>query len=166
MELCEDGSPRGFAVMTFEGNRVADYYYKGTRQERTFQMKLYDANDYQNLYELDDNTGKPIGSKPAFADYAGKIIITIFACDERGSIRAREDGGEWKDIRSSLTRWYDPDAFKEVEGPNLPVGRGSSEPFASKVLYSYTPTSPEWKKIEAEYTDPYGNVYTGSIVNE
>ena len=40
-ELCNDGSPRGYAVYEIEGNRIANWYYKGTAYPKEYQMYLY-----------------------------------------------------------------------------------------------------------------------------
>ena len=165
IKICPDGSPRGFAVMTFDQNRVADFRFKPTHHNENYQIRLYKGNEQQDLVELDNKTGKPINNIPVFKEYANKIIVTIFACDTRGKVYAREDSSAWKDITSTIKTDYEPLAFRLTEGPYMPPTRGRVEPSKNKEIYTYTPESSTWKTIEIKYEDPFGKTYTANIDN-
>ena len=72
-ELCNDGSPRGYAVYEIEGNRIRNWYYKGTAFPREYQMYLY-------------GPGEAVSEK-----YRDGLILNIFNWHTTWTVEVQED---------------------------------------------------------------------------
>lgn len=145
-DLCADGSPRGFGVYQFDGNKLVDAYYQGHCHLRSYQMYVY-------------RPGQSIDDK-----YKDGIVANVFNAGKDWTIEINEDGGGWVPMRNIVS--VDPRAYNHLNGKDKPAYRGHSEPrMRNTHLYYYKPASDTWRKAEVRATDIYGNVYTETIVN-
>lgn len=78
---CADGSPNGYLYCRFEGNRLADYIYKGVGFSEKLQMRIYRG---------DAEFG---GSYEAFPLQHGHdaLLINVFNWDEDWTVSVYED---------------------------------------------------------------------------
>ena len=83
-ELCNDGSPRGYAVYEIEGNRIRNWYYKGTAFPREYQMYLY-------------GPGEAVSEK-----YRDGLILNIFNWHTTWTVEVQEDNAGWVTLPSGF----------------------------------------------------------------
>ena len=90
-ELCNDGSPRGYAVYEIEGNRIRNWYYKGTAFPREYQMYLY-------------GPGEAVSEK-----YRDGLILNIFNWHTTWTVEVQEDNAGWVTLPSDSNLRYEMD---------------------------------------------------------
>lgn len=82
--LSPDGTPMGYAVYRFAGNKLFDSLNKATGASSNLQIRVYNGNDTYNGYtEGRGITGKPSHNE-TFAwgdDYKGKFIARVWDAD-------------------------------------------------------------------------------------
>lgn len=145
-DLCADGSPRGFQVFCFDGNKVVDSYYQGTCHPRSYQMYLY-------------RPGQAIDAK-----YKDGILANVFNAHDGWSIEINVDDAGWMPMEQAIG--VDPRAYHHLYGKKKPAYRAHSEPrMKNPHMYYYKPASENWRKATVRATDPYGNVYTETLSN-
>lgn len=145
-DLCADGSPRGFKVFQFDGNRMVDSYYQGHCHPRNYQMYLYRPGQ-----AIDGN-------------YKDGIVANVFNAGSDWTVELSEDGSGWMPMQRIVT--VDPRAYHHLYGKKKPAYRAHSEPRMKNThMYYCKPKSDSWKKVVVRATDPYGNVYTESLAN-
>ncbi len=150
-ELCNDGSPRGYAVYEIEGNRIKNWYYKGTAYPREYQMYLY-------------GPGEAVSEQ-----YRDGLIFNIFNWHTTWTVEVQEDNSDWETLPSDSNLKYEMDrrAYDFMFGETVPEHRPTAEPEdKNDHMFYYKPVSDSWEKVTVKATDPYGNVYTESIQNE
>lgn len=145
--LCNDGSPRGYAVYEIEGNEIKNWYYKGTDTPKDYQMKIY---------------------KPGQAVTASRqdgVIINIFAWHTDWTVKVYENDVYTTTLTENLRFEMDRDAFDAYDGPDKPSHRPSAEPEAyNDHMFYYKPSVTTGITVKVEAEDPYGNVYVESVV--
>lgn len=158
--ICNDGSPQGFGVLRFDGNRLVDKYYQGLGKSRDYQMRIYSPK----LAVLH----KP---KAKLGDKYNKVLINVFFWDENWKIEVTEDGKEPYTIVPDRDRAplpaYDPEVVMQVNPETgwLRANHKGSRPAAGNDhLFLYKP-SKAWKTITVRATDPFGRTYIDSIEN-
>ncbi len=149
------GTPNGYYVYTFEGTRLSDCYYKGTRWDAREQMTLFRADTKFNgeSYAADWSTAKD----------SAVIVANVFNADSRWTLTAVEGGVEYPMTRLS---GLGQDAF--ATGYHHRYCKSVSYWFVSKQntylimnhLYYYVPKNPK-AIVFVKAVDPYGNVYVG-----
>ena len=152
INLC--GTPNGYYVYSFDGTRIANAYYKGTRWDAGRQMKLFRAGTSFNgeRYEVDWN----------IVEGQSVLVANVFNADSRWRVVAIEGGVEYPMARLS---GKGQDAFaagyhhkySEATPYNF-VGKNNGYLIMNH-LYIYRPKSPSAFIIIRAH-DPYGNVYT------
>lgn len=165
--LCNDGSPQGFGVLRFDGNRLADKYYQGLGCSRDYQLKVYHPSDAV----LHNPEAKP-------GDKTDKVLINVFFWDKDWTIEVFEDNKDMYTIVPDRDRAripaYDPDVVKQLNPKTgwLDANHKGSRPTGNNDhLFLYKP-SEGWKTITVCATDPFGRKYVaavghdGSKVNE
>lgn len=160
--LCADGSPRGFAVLEFDGPRLKDKYYVGGGCPRDYQMKIY-APDDAVLWNPEVEPGTPYD----------KILINIFCWHTDWTVEVSEDGGDFillgEDDRLIPEKvggkCWDPEVRKcLVKDNRIPSHHGGSHPQNNNDhMFLYRPAQDSWQSITVRATDPYGNVYTDTL---
>ncbi len=156
--LCSDGTPRGYGMLKFNGNKLVDVKYKSAGYPDDFQMKIYAPKDAV-LCKPGNNAGDPFD----------EILVNVFCWYPKWTVEIQEDGGEWKplgnveaqdpDVRKSLV--YDEDDKKWY----IPANHGGAQIATTNHMFLYKPSA-TWKSVTVRATDPFGNVYTSSLNND
>lgn len=134
--ICEDGTPRGYGVYEVNGNELK-WYYKGTGQERTYQISL----DVEKL------TGN------------NRIIANVWNYDPQWKIEYYLDGKLMGNMPQQ--KGYDPEAVRLYKGPELPASRGFAEPKSTDHLFMVH-CGPEVKEIKVVATDRFGEKFVAT----
>lgn len=152
-DLCADGTPQGFGVYQIDGNKIKNWFYKGTRHDQNYQLYVY----------------KP-GEAFSF-EYRDGLVINIFNWHTNWKrVDVFEDGilyqnGELMKASSNFNE-YDRRAYDYMAGGDKPARWKSAEPYEfNDHMYYYKPQKTDWQEIVIEVEDPYGNVYK-EIVNK
>lgn len=153
--LCSDGTPRGYGVLKFNGNKLVDVKYKSAGFPDDYQMKLYAPKDAV-LCQPSGNVGDPFD----------QILVNVFAWHLKWTVEIQEDGGSWKtlsnvqaqdpDVRKSLV--YDEDDKKWY----IPSNHNGAQIATTNHMFLYRP-APDWRSVTVRATDPFGNVYTSTL---
>lgn len=153
--LCSDGTPRGYGVLKFNGNKLVDVKYKSAGFPDDYQMKLYAPKDAV-LCQPSGNVGDPFD----------QILVNVFAWHPKWAVEIQEDGGSWKtlsnvqaqdpDVRKSLV--YDEDDKKWY----IPSNHNGAQIATTNHMFLYRP-APDWRSVTVRATDPFGNVYTSTL---
>ncbi len=153
--LCSDGTPRGYGVLKFNGNKLVDGKYKSAGFPDDYQMKLYAPKDAV-LCQPSGNVGDPFD----------QILVNVFAWHPKWTVEIQEDGGSWKtlsnvqaqdpDVRKSLV--YDEDDKKWY----IPSNHNGAQIATTNHMFLYRP-APDWRSVTVRATDPFGNVYTSTL---
>ncbi|MDE7115049.1 MAG: calcineurin-like phosphoesterase family protein [Muribaculaceae bacterium] len=156
--LCSDGTPRGYGVLKFNGNKLVDVKYKSAGFPDDYQMKLYAPKDAV-LCQPSGNVGDPFD----------QILVNVFAWYPKWTVEIQEDGGSWKtlsnvqaqdpDVRKSLV--YDEDDKKWY----IPSNHNGAQIATTNHMFLYRPAS-DWRSVTVRATDPFGNVYTSTLDND
>jgi hypothetical protein len=138
-DICEDGTPNGYAVYEANGENF-QWYYKSTGRSRDEQMRLYGH-----------------GAIPEFPD---EILANVWDADSDWKIAWYEDG-----IKKGLMtkrRSFDPLAYQQQLGNALPAKHTWVEP--SKVDHIFfAPASRTANQIVIEATDRFGRIYSKKL---
>ncbi len=158
--ICSDGSPQGYGVFHFSNGSLKDAYYKGFREPRSYQIRMY-APAEAVLWQLDAKPGDPYD----------KIAINIFSWDERWKVEVCEDG-KWTTLNHEVDRAplpaRDPGVVPHIATKN---GRFKSNHKGGRPtpqndhIFLYRPAD-NWKEISVRATDSFGNVYTEKLTNK
>lgn len=148
--ICNDGSPRGYGILNFSGNKLIDKYYKGVGYDRDYQMKIYKPEDAV-LYQSNAKPGDPFD----------KILVNVFDWHPGWTVEIQEDGGAWTAL--SNVQGLDPDVVKCL-GANgeIPAHHGGSKPATTNHLFLYKPSA-SWKSVTVKATNPFGVSYTSTL---
>lgn len=159
--ICNDGSPQGYGVLRFEGNKLVDKYYRGFREPRSYQIKMY-APAEAVLWQPEAKPGDPYD----------KILINIWGWGDGWTVEARHDGGAWTTLDPDKDRTglpaRDPGVAMQATSKKgtLKANHGGSRPsLHNDHLFLYRPAD-DWKTAETRATDPFGNVYTAILTND
>ncbi|SHF71765.1 Calcineurin-like phosphoesterase [Mariniphaga anaerophila] len=134
--ICTDGTPGGYAVYQVSGDDIS-WYYKPTGIERSFQLRLY-----------------PKGESPERPE---NIVANVWNWDDDWRVIWFEDGVRKGEMERYLG--YDPQAYKNMFGSEMPEEKGSLEPTRTEHVFSAKP-SENAKEIRVEVTDRFGTVYS------
>lgn len=160
--LCNDGSPRGYGALDFNGNTLVNKYFIGDGCDRNYQMKLYRPEDAV-LWNPSKKEGDPYD----------KILANIFCWHEDWTVEVKEDAGAWTVLPASARlipsqnggKCWDPDVRKCLVDGVIPANHGGSAPENNNDhMFLYTP-QPGWQSVSFRATDSFGNVYTETITN-
>ncbi len=156
--ICNDGSPRGYAVLEFDGNEVVDKYYIGSETPRDYQIKIYLPEEASFRF------GKDKEGKPVQIDNEN-LLVNVFFWHTDWTVEIQEDGGSWTELSNLKT--FDPEAVKTLQGNNEWEKRPSAEPEENNDhMFLYKPANPQWQTITVRAADTFGNVYTASVNNQ
>ena len=132
--ICEDGTPCGYGVYTVKGTDIS-WYYQSTGEKADHQLSL-SVNDFDAMQK--------------------QVQVNIWDHDPAWKTEYRIDGVS----KGSLEQFegFDPVAYKNMLGPELPKPRGFAEPKKTTHLFkAVVPSSA--KEIEVIATDRFGKVY-------
>lgn len=156
--ICNDGSPRGYAVLEFDGNKVVDKYYIGSETPRDYQIKIYLPEDATYRAGRDKDSGLPLINDNE------SLLVNVFFWHTDWTVELQEDGGSWTELKNTKT--LDPEAVKTLQWDNPWEKRPSAEPETNNDhMFLYKPAKTDWQTITVRASDPYGNVYTASVNN-
>lgn len=159
--LNNDGSPRGIAVMEFDGPTLVNRYYQGEDTPRSFQMKIY-GPDRAALWNPDVEEGTP----------SDQVLVNIFLWHHDWTVEVSEDGDKYYTLTEEQRldparhggRCWDPEVRSQLVDGKLPANHGGSRPAdLNDHMFLFTPKRTKWKKITVRATDPFGNVYTDTL---
>lgn len=161
-KLCNDGSPRGFAVLTFKGNELSDKYYMGSETPRDHQIKIYQPNEASFRWgRIEETISSPDDARPLLIDNEN-ILINVFCWHTDWTVELKEDDAEWITLTQNI-KTLDPEAVKTLHYRNSWEKRPSAEPAGENDhMFLYKPSQASWKTITVRATDPFGNVYTAT----
>lgn len=156
--ICNDGSPQGYGVLRFEGNKLVDKYYKGFREPKSYQIKIYAPEE------------AVLGFWKADPDATfDKVAINIWGWDPKWNIEVSEDNENWTlldPVASRPGRHYcDPSLLPLLTGEKntFPANHGGSRPtYQNDHIFFYTP-SEAGANVYVKASDPFGNVYTEQL---
>ena len=136
-----DGAPNGYAIYEIEGNNFKDWHYKGTNEERDYQLRMY-----------------PVGS---FLDPSNVIIANVWNADEDWKIELFEDGVKtgdmerFTDYEKSVYQFF----LQTMQKPEPSSGTSTTSWYRRPDhLYRLKPKFPE-SEVMVKATDRFGNVY-------
>jgi len=132
--ICEDGTPNGYGVYTVKGTNLS-WHYQATGQHQDYQMKIH-ASDF-------DASQK-------------QVIVNIWNHDPEWKTEYFVDSVS----KGTLEQFegFDPDAYKNFLGPDLPKTRSFAEPKNTKHLFkAMVPASAKEMKVIA--TDRFGKQF-------
>lgn len=158
--ICNDGSPRGYAVLQFNGNKLVNKYYQGAITSRDYQMAVYHP-DEAVLWQRSATPGTPYD----------KVLINIFCWHTDWTVEVQEDSQAWVALdpakdRTGTPAW-DPAVHQQVDPSTgyLPANHNTAAPENNNDhMFLYKPQQ-GWKTVNVRATDPWGNVYTSSVNN-
>jgi hypothetical protein len=144
-----DGTPKGYAIISFEGNQY-QIRYKVAGKPADYQMEIFAPKVVAN------NRGTKAG-----------IYVNFFMGGENDEVLYRIDDGDWKPMK--YLEDYDPSYVRDVMewdlSEELMPGRRSSNPMKSSHLWrAGIPVNLGEGEhiIEVKATDMYGNSFTQS----
>lgn len=140
-DICVDGTPNGYAVFKANGTELS-WQYKATGKEINYQMST-------SITEGDSSNNT--------------LLVNIWNYDPQWKTEYFVDGVS----KGSLTQFegYDPLAFKNMLGPNLPKPRGFAEPKLTDHLFKAMIPN-EAKEVKIVVTDRFEQQYNAIQKNE
>ncbi len=138
-DICQDGTPNGYAVYEASGENLR-WYYKATGKTRDEQIRVYAH-----------------GANPEFPD---EILANVWDADSEWKIAWYEDG-----IKKGLMtkrRAFDPLAYQSQLGNSQPKKHTWVEPAKADHIF-FAAASKSAKEIIVEATDRFGRVYSKKL---
>ncbi len=161
--ICNDGSPRGFAVLTFKGGELVNEYYKGEEAPLDYQIKVYAPEDATFRWGREPGTiSSPSQARPLKEDKT-TVLVNVFNWHTDWTVTVSEDGAVPVSLLPNV-KCYDPDAVRMLQYKNPWEKRPSAEPEENNDhMFLYTPRSSAWKSLTVSADDPWGNHYTSTL---
>jgi hypothetical protein len=133
--ICEDGTPCGYGVYKVKGTELS-WHYQSTGKPAEHQMKIY-GSDYSSSEK--------------------QVVVNIWNSDAEWKTEYWIDGV----AKGPLEQFegFDPLAYKNMLGADLPKPRGFAEPKKTKHLFKANVPS-STKEIKVVATDRFGRKYT------
>lgn len=143
--VCADGTPNGYEVYEINGSQIVDNYYKSTRFDRAYQMRLHRGSDsfggeYANYsYQLDD-------------DY---VVANVWNYDASWHVSIYEDGVYQGEMTQKT---YKPDAW--AGGYFIGTLNRTSSVYnpQTKHIFVHKLSNPN-AQVKVVATDGFGNTY-------
>ncbi len=135
--ICVDGTPNGYGIYKVKGNDLS-WFYKAVGQDNDYQMSL-------NIAKTDD------GLK--------QLVANIWNFDPSW----RQEyvvNGETKGALEQFTG-FDPVAYANFIGPDLPKTRGFAEPHQTNHLFKAVLPA-DAREVVVKVTDRFGKIYTAT----
>lgn len=136
-----DGTPNGYGVYEVEGNRIANWHYKSTNYDKSFQIRMYP------VYSFNDNSTN--------------IVANIWNSDDQWKVELFEDGIKTSDMVRFTS--YEKGAYQFFKslGKAEPAGLDEATGWYRRPdhLYKLVPRSQN-SAVVIKATDRFGNVYT------
>lgn len=145
-----DGTPNGYAVYSVQGTEIKDWYYKATRYDKGFQIRLHRGSD---------SFGGQYGSY-SYGKGTNDIVANIWNADTSWKLEAYEDGvkaGNLTKLNTLIDAFaagYHVGVLNRIPGNYGATGNGQN-----KHAYIHSLKNPNAKEIEVRATDLFGNIY-------
>ncbi|MDX9881070.1 MAG: calcineurin-like phosphoesterase family protein [Prolixibacteraceae bacterium] len=136
-----DGTPNGYGVYKIKDNKIEDWYYKPTKYNSDFQIRMYP------LYSFKDNSGY--------------IIANVWNADESWKVELFEDGIKTGDMQRYTD--YEKCAYQLYKslGKAEPSKPDEATGWFRRPDHLYRlPSRSNTSYVEIKATDRFGNVYT------
>ncbi len=161
--ICNDGSPRGFGVLSFNGNELVNEYYKGENASPDYQIKIYAPEDATLRFGRKPGIiSAPSNAEPLKVDNS-TVLVNIFNWHTDWTVTISEDGATPVSLLPNV-KCYDPEAVRMLQYKNAWEKRPSAEPEEDNDhMFLYTPRSSSWKSLTVNAEDPWGNHYTSTL---
>lgn len=164
--ICNDGSPRGFGVLSFKGTELVNEYYKGAENDLDYQIKIYAPKEA--TFRWGRKAGQistPLNADPLQVDNA-TVLVNVFNWNTDWTVTISEDGATPVKLDTNV-KCYDPYAVCLLQYENSWEKRPSAEPEGNNDhMFLYTPRSTSWKTLTVTADDPWGNHYTSTLKAE
>ncbi len=135
--ICVDGTPNGYGVYQVKGNELS-WYYKSVGQADDYQMSLH-------IVKAED------GSQ--------ELVANIWNYDKAWSNEYFVNGVKSGSLQSFAG--FDPVAYSNMLGPDLPKGRGFAEPRKTDHLYK-AKLPADAREVQVTVKDRFGKVFTAT----
>lgn len=164
--ICNDGSPRGYALLNMSGNKVVNNKYYGCDTPEDYQIKIYlPAEATFRAGRVPGTIASPADAQPRIRDDE-TLLINVFYWHTDWTVEVQVDGGSWTPIHP-VRNILDPRAVRELEYSNSWEQRPTSEPEKNcDHMFLYKPANKNWRTLNVRATDGYGNNYNASVNNE
>lgn len=139
-DIGRTGAPNGYGVFEIKGNKIANHYYKATKQDREYQIKLYPLNSWKSKNDC--------------------VIANIWNWNEKWNVEVYEDGRKIEAVEQYTD--FDPFAYEYMFGPKKPKHRPKTEPKKTHKLFSYKPISTD-AVVRFVAKDEFNNEYSSEI---
>ncbi|MBO1362636.1 calcineurin-like phosphoesterase C-terminal domain-containing protein [Prevotella sp. A2931] len=153
--ICGEGTPNGYQVYEIDGNKIVNNYYKSTRFDKSFQIRLHHGDgtwggDHGTYgYELK-------------RDY---IVANVWNYDTNWKIQVYEDGFYSGDMTLSYADYFKTDAWAQAYHIGV-VGRNpATYSQTSTHDFVYKLKNPE-AKVRVVAIDNYGNQYEQTVFTD
>lgn len=150
-----DGAPNGYAVYSVEGNRISNWYYKGTGLDKDVQIRLHRGGlSYMQGYSP---------SYPFVNDDPNKVFANIWNADASWEVEVYENGAKTGNMN------LQPESSKPTDpwsaGYHIGVLKRNAHYKKNNVshIYEYTLTNSGASEIEIRAKDGFGNIYTQKV---
>lgn len=135
-DICGDGTPCGYGVYKIKGKEL-QWHYQATGQEQSHQM---------NIFITPGENGK-------------ELLVNIWNHDAAWKTEYIVDGVSKGALEQ--TEGFDPVAYKNLLGPDLPKPRGFAEPKKTKHLFKANIPATA-KEVKVIATDRFGQQYSST----
>ncbi len=146
--ICTDGTPNGYAVYEIQGNKIINQYYKPTRYDKSFQIRLFHGNAFFGGQYGTYSYGLP-------SDY---VVANVFNYDPQWHVSVYENGKYSGEMTSALS-YFKQDAW--AVGLHLGVLNRDEKNYGVTCYHDFVYKLKNPKaKVKVEAVDEYGNTYT------
>ena len=161
--ICNDGSPRGFGVLTFKGGELVNEYYKGEEYPLDYQIKIYAPEDATFRWGRKPGTiSAPSSAEPLKEDLS-TVLVNVFNWHTDWTVTISEDGATPVALKQNV-KCLDPVAVRMLQYENSWEKRPTADPEGNNDhMFLYTPKSKSWKSLTVEAEDPWHNHYTSTL---
>ena len=135
-DYCVNGSPMGYGVFEFQGNQLVGQYYKATKKDPSYQMRLYPAGSIEG--------------------YPNSIAADVWNYGTGWTVLLFEDGVNKGNM--SKVSGIVPIANDLFLGDTKPLRDKSLEPSASSTVFLYSPQNKD-AELKIVATDNFGREY-------
>lgn len=153
--LCREGTPSGYAVWTYDGDKFNDFY-KGTGYPRQYQMRIYDLNEI----EIDNETIAAEFAPGRVKD--NEVLVNVWGYGPGWEVEITENGIP---LDVERVKSKDPLYLMACPVPYLAQGReliGTVRPVYSWHMFKAKAAKPD-TLITVIVTDRHGKRYESTL---
>ncbi len=153
--ICGEGTPNGYQVYEINGNKVVNNYYKSTRFDQNFQIRLHRGN------------GSWGGDHGTYGYGLSKdhIVANVWNYDINWKIQVYENGVYSGDMTLSYADYFKTDAWAQAYHIGVVNRNPDNYSQISTHDFVYKLKNPE-AKVRVVAIDNYGNQYEQTVFTE